>query len=100
MLADKRLIITGIATTDSIAFAVAQRALEEGAQVIATTLGRDRELTEQAVAQLPEAVEVFELDATRPRGLRGSQRASAPCLGRGGRSTSRHRVRAAGRSRG
>ncbi len=34
--------------------------------MIATTLGRDRELTEQAVAELPQPVEIVELDATRP----------------------------------
>ena len=66
MLNGKRLIITGIATADSIAFAVAERAQLEGAEVIATTLGRDRELTEQAVAKLPHPVEVVELDVTRP----------------------------------
>ena len=64
MLADKRLIITGLATTDSIAFAVAERAQLLGAEVLLTAFPRDRALTQDAARHLPRAVEVVDLDAT------------------------------------
>jgi enoyl-[acyl-carrier protein] reductase I len=65
MLADKRLIITGIVTTDSIAFGVAERAQLMGAEVLLTAFPRDRSLTEAAAAALPRAAEILDLDVTQ-----------------------------------
>ncbi|WP_372789990.1 enoyl-ACP reductase FabI [Paraconexibacter sp.] len=62
MLIDQRLIITGIVTTDSIAYAVAQRAQRMGAEVLLTTRPADRVLTETAAAQLPRAAAIVDLD--------------------------------------
>ncbi|MBV9311933.1 MAG: SDR family oxidoreductase, partial [Solirubrobacterales bacterium] len=62
ILAGKRLLITGVITKDSIAFHVAQRAQEEGAEVVLTSFGRVRRLTERAAERLPEPVDVLELD--------------------------------------
>src|SRR5207244_11436639 len=42
MLAGKRILITGVVTRDSIAFHVAQRAQEAGAEVLLTGFGRAR----------------------------------------------------------
>ena len=53
MLAGTRLLITGVVTTDSIAFVTAARAQALGAEVIFTTLERDRALCEEAAGQLP-----------------------------------------------
>lgn len=53
MLAGTRLLITGVVTSDSIAFATAVRAQALGAEVILTTLERDRALCEEAAGQLP-----------------------------------------------
>ena len=64
MLEGKRIIVTGIVNDDSIAFAAASRALEDGAEVLVTAFPRDRELTEEAAAKLPGDVELFELDIT------------------------------------
>ena len=64
MLEGKRIIVTGIVNDDSIAFAAANRALEDGAEVLVTAFPRDRELTEEAAAKLPGDVELFELDIT------------------------------------
>jgi enoyl-[acyl-carrier protein] reductase I len=64
MLEGRRILVTGIVTTDSIAFAVAARAQELGAQVGVTTFDRVRDLTEAALEQLPVRPEVFTLDAT------------------------------------
>src|SRR3954471_24383080 len=55
MLAGKRLLITGILTRKSIAFAVAREAQLAGAEVLLTGFGRTRRMTERAAARLPEA---------------------------------------------
>jgi enoyl ACP reductase len=66
MLAGKRLVITGVVTRDSIAFAVAERAQREGAEVVLTSFGRARRLTERAARRLPQPPEVLELDVNEP----------------------------------
>ncbi len=71
MLADKRLIITGVVTPDSIAYAVAERAQLLGAEIVVTALARDRRLAQAAVASLPRPVELVDLDVTRPDQLDG-----------------------------
>lgn len=65
MLSGKRLLITGVVTTDSIAWSVAERAQLHNAEVILTTFDRVRELTEGAAAALPRPPEILTLDATR-----------------------------------
>jgi enoyl ACP reductase len=62
MLTGKRLLITGVLTRKSIAFAVAQEAQLAGAQVLLTGFGRTRRMTERAAARLPEPPDVLELD--------------------------------------
>jgi enoyl-[acyl-carrier protein] reductase I len=62
MLDGKRLLITGVITKRSIAFAVASRAQEEGAEVLLTGFGRARRLTERAAKALPQDADVIELD--------------------------------------
>ena len=62
MLDGKRLLITGVITKRSIAFAVAARAQEEGAEVLLTGFGRARRLTERAAKALPRDADVIELD--------------------------------------
>lgn len=66
ILDGKRLVITGVVTKQSIAFAVAQRAQEAGAEVVLTSFGRVRRMTERAAKQLSEAVDVLELDVNEP----------------------------------
>ena len=62
----KRLLLTGVATRDSIAWAAARIAQEQGAQVVLTSFGRMRRLTERAAARLPDPPDVLELDVNRP----------------------------------
>jgi enoyl-[acyl-carrier protein] reductase I len=66
MLRDKRIVVTGVVTRGSIAYHVAERAQELGAEVVLTSFGRARRLTERAAARLPRPVDVLELDANRP----------------------------------
>ena len=65
MLAGKRLLITGVLTRGSIAFSVAERAQRSGAEVVLTSFGRARRLTERTAKRLPEPVDVLELDVDR-----------------------------------
>ncbi len=65
MLIGKRLLITGVVTTDSIAWAVAERAQLHGAEVILTTFDRVAALTREAAGSLPHEPEILTLDATR-----------------------------------
>jgi enoyl ACP reductase len=65
LLDGKKLLITGVLTDDSIAFAVARVAQEAGADVVLTSFGRARKLTERVARKLPSAPEVLELDVNR-----------------------------------
>jgi enoyl-[acyl-carrier protein] reductase I len=62
LLAGKRLVVTGVLTRGSIAFAVAEQAQRAGAEIVLTSFGRARRLTERAAAKLPEPPDVLELD--------------------------------------
>src|SRR5918998_1325658 len=66
LLDGKRLLITGVLTKGSIAYAVAERAQERGAQVLLTGFGRTRRMTERAAARLPDPPDVLELDVNNP----------------------------------
>jgi meromycolic acid enoyl-[acyl-carrier-protein] reductase len=62
MLAGRRILVTGVITHRSIAFAVAAEAQRQGAEVLLTSFGRARRLTERAARRLPDAPDVLELD--------------------------------------
>jgi meromycolic acid enoyl-[acyl-carrier-protein] reductase len=66
MLEGKRLLITGVLTKGSIAYTVAERAQQLGAEVVLTGFGRTRRMTERAAARLPEPPDVVELDVNNP----------------------------------
>jgi enoyl ACP reductase len=69
LLAGKRLVITGVITKDSIAFHVAEQAIAAGAEVVLTSFGRVRRMTERAAARLGRPVDVLELDVNREEDL-------------------------------
>ena len=48
MLAGKRILITGALTRDSIAFHAAEAAQRAGAEVVLTSFGRAKRMTERA----------------------------------------------------
>lgn len=66
LLKDKRLLITGVLTDDSIAWHTARVAQEEGAEIVCTGFGRGLRLTERSVQRLPESCDVLELDINDP----------------------------------
>jgi enoyl ACP reductase len=69
LLEGKRLLVTGVLTRGSIAFAVAERAQQEGASVVLTGFGRTRRMTERAAARLPDPPDVLELDVNSAEDL-------------------------------
>jgi enoyl ACP reductase len=71
ILDGKKLVITGVLTDASLAFGVAEIALEEGAEIVLTGAGRALSLTKRTARKLgtnPDGsdIEVFELDVTVP----------------------------------
>ncbi len=71
MLVDgKRLLVTGVLTPGSIAYAVAREALDAGAEVVLTGFGRTRSLTERTAKRLPRQVDVLELDVNSDDDIR------------------------------
>ena len=66
LLEGKRFLITGVLTKGSIAYSVAERAQEEGAEIVLTGFGRTRRMTERAAKRLPTPPDVLELDVNDP----------------------------------
>ena len=66
ILKGKNLLITGILTDASLAYSVAQLALDEGANIIVTGAGRGLRLTERTARKLDGEVDVLEFDVTNP----------------------------------
>ena len=64
ILDGKRLLITGVLTDASLAFAVARLAQDEGAEIVLTGAGRGMRLTERTARKLPREAEVREFDVT------------------------------------
>ena len=68
-LTDRRLLITGVLTDDSIAFAVAERAQRAGADIILTGFDRGLRITQRIARRLPTEPPVLELDVNDPAHL-------------------------------
>ena len=70
LLEGKRILITGVLNDASIAFSVARRAQQEGAEVVLTSFGRALSLTTRAARRLPNPnVRIVELDITNEADL-------------------------------
>ena len=69
LLEGRRLLITGVLTDRSIAFAAAAGALNEGAEVVLTGFGRGLRITQRIAKRLPQEVDVLELDVNEPAHL-------------------------------
>ena len=69
ILDGKRILITGVVNRHSIAYAIAERAQSQGAQILLTSFGRMRRMTERTAARLDPAPEVLELDVNRDQDL-------------------------------
>jgi enoyl-[acyl-carrier protein] reductase I len=69
LLEGRKLLITGVLTESSIAYSVARRALEEGAEVVLTGFGRGMRITERIAKRLASEPDVLELDVNDPAQL-------------------------------
>jgi enoyl ACP reductase len=69
LLTDKRILVTGVLNDASIAFGVAKRAQEEGAEVVLTSFGRVMSLTQRAARRLPNECQIVELDVSNTEHL-------------------------------
>ena len=98
LLEKKRLLITGVLTPQSIAFAAAQACQELGAQIVLTSFGRATSLTEKTAKRLPDPPDVLEMDANDPAQIEALRGELATRWGRRRRVPARDRVRAAGRA--
>ena len=100
MLTGKRILITGVVTRESIAYAVAERAQALGAEIVLTGFGRGLALTRRVARRLPDRPEVLELDVNEPSHFGPlAARIESRMLGRSGRRPARDRLRAARRAR-
>jgi meromycolic acid enoyl-[acyl-carrier-protein] reductase len=66
LLEGRRLLVTGVLTESSIAFSIARRAQEEGAELVLTGFGRGMRITQRMARRLPEEPDVLELDVNDP----------------------------------
>jgi enoyl-[acyl-carrier protein] reductase I len=66
LLEDKKLLITGVLTPQSIAFAAARAAQEQGAEIVLTNFGRTVSLTQKTAKRLPSTPDVLEMDINEP----------------------------------
>ena len=64
LLEGKRILVTGVLTDDSLAFAAARSALEQGAEIVLSGFGRGLSLTRRTARKLPVVPDVLELDVT------------------------------------
>lgn len=64
LLENKKCLITGVLTDSSIAFGVAKKAHEQGAEIVLSSFGRAMSLTQRCAKKIDENIEVIELDVT------------------------------------
>jgi enoyl-[acyl-carrier protein] reductase I len=69
ILQGKRLLVTGVLSENSIAYAAARLAAEQGAELVLTGFGRGLRITRAVAGKLPGGCDVLELDVTRPEHL-------------------------------
>jgi enoyl-[acyl-carrier protein] reductase I len=70
LLSGKRVVVTGVLTPKSIAFAIAATAQAAGAEVLLTSFGRAMSLTRRSAERLDPVPEVLEMDVTDPEQVR------------------------------
>ena len=69
ILEGKKILVTGVLTEASIAFATARLAQEQGATVVLSNFGRALSLCQRIAKRLPQEAAVVELDVTNTEHL-------------------------------
>ena len=102
LLDGKKLLITGVLTDDSIAFAVARVAQEAGAEILLTNFGKGVRITEKVARRLPTTPDVMQMDVNNADDVAPSPKRSraggAAWTARCTRSASCRRTHSAGTS--
>ena len=65
LLQDKRVVVTGVLTPKSIAFAIADACQRAGARTLLTSFGRAMSLTQRSAQRLDPVPDVLEMDVTK-----------------------------------
>ncbi|HVB76891.1 MAG TPA: enoyl-ACP reductase FabI [Candidatus Nitrosotalea sp.] len=69
LLEGKKILVTGVLDRKSIAYSIAEEAQRAGAEIVLTSFGRVKTITEMMAKRLPTRPDVLELDATRPEDI-------------------------------
>ncbi len=69
LLQGKKVVVTGVVTSNSIAYEVARQAQEAGAEVVLTSFGRVKRMTERVAGKLPTPADVLDLDINSPEDI-------------------------------
>src|SRR4030088_3453337 len=62
ILEGKKILVTGVLTPASIAYAIADTAQKEGADIVLTSFGRDMSLTEKSARRMKPTPEILEME--------------------------------------
>ena len=66
LLEGKKVLVAGVLTRASIGYAIAEQAQKAGAEIILTSFGRVRNITEMTARRLNPVPDVLELDVNKP----------------------------------
>jgi meromycolic acid enoyl-[acyl-carrier protein] reductase len=66
ILEGKKILVTGVLTPASIAFAIAELAQREGADIVLTSFGRAMSLTEKSARRMQPTPDILEMDVNNP----------------------------------
>jgi enoyl ACP reductase len=66
ILEGKKILVTGVLTPASIAFAIADQAQREGADIVLTSFGRAMSLTEKSARRMHPTPDILEMDVNNP----------------------------------
>jgi meromycolic acid enoyl-[acyl-carrier-protein] reductase len=66
ILEGKKILVTGVLTPASIAFAIAELAQREGADIVLTSFGRAMSLTEKSARRMQPSPDILEMDVNNP----------------------------------
>jgi enoyl-[acyl-carrier protein] reductase I len=65
ILEGKKILVTGVLTPASIAYAIAEMAQHEGAEIVLTSFGRVMSLTEKSARRMKPTPEILEMDVNK-----------------------------------
>src|SRR6202521_1842940 len=69
ILEGKKILVTGVLTPARIAFAIADTAQKEGADIVLTSFGRVMSLTEKSARRMKPTPDILEMDVNNQQHL-------------------------------